>query len=63
MKYKQLIHLTAVILMAGFVSAANAQTVGCNKTVYLTFDTGNMSVAEKVAEILKRQEVKATFFF
>jgi len=62
MKYKQLIHLTAVILMAGFVSAANAQAASCNKTVYLTFDTGNMSVAEKVAEILKRQEVKATFF-
>ena len=34
----------------------------CTKNVYLTFDTGNMSVAEQIAEILRRQQVKATFF-
>ncbi len=34
----------------------------CSKTVYLTFDTGNMSVAEQVSEILHRHQVKATFF-
>ena len=40
----------------------HAQTPQCNKTVYLTFDTGNMSVAQAVADILSRQHVKATFF-
>lgn len=34
----------------------------CQKPIYLTFDTGNMAVAETVAAILKRQQIKATFF-
>lgn len=34
----------------------------CDKTIYLTFDTGNMSVAHYVAETLKKHDVKATFF-
>lgn len=56
------IQYTAVFLL-GFLSlGSSAQTASCNKTIYLTFDTGNMSVAEKVSEILKRQDVKATFF-
>jgi peptidoglycan/xylan/chitin deacetylase (PgdA/CDA1 family) len=57
----------AVTLMFGCFSLvvnaqAQAQAQACNKTVYLTFDTGNMSVAENVAEILRRQNIKATFF-
>ncbi len=39
-----------------------AQTDACKKTVYLSFDTGNMSVAQIVADVLNRQNVKATFF-
>lgn len=35
---------------------------GCDKPVYLTFDTGHMEVAPLVAEVLQRQQVKATFF-
>ncbi len=34
----------------------------CTKPVYLTFDTGHMGVADLVADILKRQQVRATFF-
>lgn len=34
----------------------------CNKPVYLTFDTGHMEVAPLVAEVLQRQQVRATFF-
>ena len=34
----------------------------CKKPVYLTFDTGHMAVAPLVAEVLKRQQVQATFF-
>lgn len=39
-----------------------AAEASCKKTVYLSFDTGNMSVAQTVADILNRQNVKATFF-
>lgn len=54
MKFKS---LAFSLLIAGV-----AHSKVCDKTVYLTFDTGNMAVAEDVADILKRQEVKATFF-
>ena len=62
MKYKSLLQLTAAFVLSCFALSSGAQPASCNKTVYLTFDTGNMSVAEKVAEILKRQDIKATFF-
>lgn len=45
------------LTVGGFVHAST-----CDKKVYLTFDTGNMSVAQDVATVLKRQDVKATFF-
>ncbi|WP_354441230.1 polysaccharide deacetylase family protein [Ottowia thiooxydans] len=32
------------------------------KPLYLTFDTGHMDIAPLIAEVLKRQGVKATFF-
>ncbi len=34
----------------------------CDRPLYLTFDTGHMGVAPLVAEVLKRQDVKVTFF-
>jgi len=34
----------------------------CPKPLYLTFDTGHMAVAPLIADILKRQDVKVTFF-
>jgi peptidoglycan-N-acetylmuramic acid deacetylase len=34
----------------------------CKRPVYLTIDTGHMGVAPGVAEVLARQQVKATFF-
>lgn len=34
----------------------------CERPLYLSFDTGHMGVAPLVAEVLKRQDVKATFF-
>lgn len=42
--------------------AGTAMAVPCDKPVYLTFDTGHMGVAPLVAEVLARQQVKATFF-
>jgi peptidoglycan/xylan/chitin deacetylase (PgdA/CDA1 family) len=48
------------LVLAGAVSGVAAQP--CAKPVYLTFDTGHMGVADLVAEVLKRQQVKVTFF-
>ncbi len=50
-------YLALSFLIAGF---AHSKT--CDKTIYLTFDTGNMAVAEYVAETLKKHDVRATFF-
>lgn len=36
--------------------------VACDRPVYLTFDTGHMAVAPLVAEVLKKHDVKVTFF-
>jgi len=47
----------------GFALAAPmALAQPCDKPVYLTLDTGHMGVANLVAEVLKRQQVKVTFF-
>ena len=45
---------------AVFVTAAGAQP--CRGVVYLTLDTGNMRHAEEIAAILRKQDVRATFF-
>ncbi len=47
-------------LLAALVGPALA--AGCDRPVYLTFDTGHMGVADLVAEVLGRHQVKATFF-
>lgn len=49
----------AVLLLLAAQAAAAAV---CSRPVYLTFDTGHMGVAPLVAEVLKRQGVKVTFF-
>lgn len=48
-------------LLAALPLAA-AAAPACDKPVYLSFDTGHMGVAPLVAEVLNRQQVKATFF-
>ncbi|MDI9331228.1 MAG: polysaccharide deacetylase family protein [Alphaproteobacteria bacterium] len=52
--------LAWTLLLGLGLPAAWAQ--GCAKPVYLTFDTGHMGVADLIADVLKRQQVKATFF-
>lgn len=42
------------------VSAALA--AACEKTLYLTIDTGSMGPAEEIAAVLRKHNVKATFF-
>jgi peptidoglycan/xylan/chitin deacetylase (PgdA/CDA1 family) len=52
--------LTALALGLLTVSLVHAE--GCQKPVYLTFDTGHMGIASLVADVLDRQRVKVTFF-
>ena len=42
--------------------ASSTTAPACERPVYLTFDTGHMQVAPLVAEVLARQQVRATFF-
>lgn len=53
--------VAAALLGAAALTAAQAQPA-CRGSVYLTLDTGNMRHAEEIAAILRRHEVKATFF-
>ena len=49
---------SALALAVATATAAPA----CDKPLYLTFDTGHMGVAPLIADVLKRQDVKVTFF-
>lgn len=69
---RRLPHVAAALALAaaGLAALAPAQAQvqgtaaagGCAKPVYLTFDTGHMGVAPLVAEVLRRQQVRVTFF-
>jgi len=54
-----LVAASAALALAAAGAAAAQQ---CRGHVYLTLDTGNMSRAEEIAAILRRHEVRATFF-
>jgi len=56
-----LIFIAAAVLLALWWFDAFAQPA-CRATAYLSFDTGNMSQAERMAETLKRHGVRASFF-
>ena len=53
--------LRAIGVIGCCVAWAQAAAV-CKKPVYLTLDTGHMEVAPLIAEVLKRHQVKVTFF-
>ncbi len=52
----------AVLPLSSWILAAHAAENQCKGTVYLTIDTGHMGPAEEMAMIMKRHNVKATFF-
>ncbi len=53
----------AIVLIAIYLTSAGAMAQKvCERPLYLTLDTGHMEVAPLIAEVLKRQEVKVTFF-
>lgn len=51
-------------LLAGVLpaTAGSPPADGCGQPLYLTFDTGHMGVAPLIADVLRRQQVRATFF-
>ena len=53
--------LAAPIVLLLLAGTSFAQPT-CKATVYLTIDTGHMAPAEEMAAILRRHNVKATFF-
>lgn len=53
--------ILAAALAAAFAGPAAAGG-GCDKPLYLTFDTGHMEVAPLIAQVLARQQVRVTFF-
>lgn len=53
----------AILLIASYAYSTGASTLRpCDNPVYLTFDTGHMDIAPLVADVLKRQDVRVTFF-
>jgi peptidoglycan/xylan/chitin deacetylase (PgdA/CDA1 family) len=52
----------AALLAACLLAAPPGRAAPCSGTVYLTFDTGHMGAAEQIAAILKKHDVRATFF-
>lgn len=53
---------TAALLLGAMAMAGQAFAATCARPVYLTFDTGHMAVAPLVADVLKRHDVRVTFF-
>ncbi|HEY9222922.1 MAG TPA: polysaccharide deacetylase family protein [Variovorax sp.] len=49
-------------LLAFCAAGSAVAQAKCDKPLYLTFDTGHMGVAPLIAEVLKRQDVRVTFF-
>lgn len=53
----------ALVGLAGCFSVAGAAAAAtCENPLYLTFDTGHMGIAPLVADVLRRQQVRVTFF-
>jgi peptidoglycan/xylan/chitin deacetylase (PgdA/CDA1 family) len=51
--------LIAILLLLT-TQSVSAQT--CKGTLYLTIDTGNMAPATEIADVLKKHNIRATFF-
>lgn len=57
------VFFVAILLIASSAFSVSARAKNhCDKPLYLTFDTGHMDIAPFVADVLKRQQVKVTFF-
>lgn len=61
-KLPLMLRIAIVLAVAAAYPAGVSAQKTCENPLYLTFDTGHMDVAPLVAEVLKRQNVKVTFF-
>jgi peptidoglycan/xylan/chitin deacetylase (PgdA/CDA1 family) len=61
-KTRRAIFLIAALAFSTWATAQNSVKNSCAKPLYLTFDTGHMDVAPLIADVLKRQDVRVTFF-
>jgi peptidoglycan/xylan/chitin deacetylase (PgdA/CDA1 family) len=52
----------AIAIVGASIAAAQPTMNACSGTLYLTFDTGSMSQADLINQVLKKHDVKATFF-
>ena len=52
----------AIFIALSVLNTTAIAQKSCEKSLYLTFDTGHMDIAPLVADVLKRQDVKVTFF-
>ncbi len=55
-------HLCSSVFICVCIVFASDAAATCKGTAYLTLDTGHMGPAEEMAAILKKHDVKATFF-
>lgn len=62
MKFTGRFRFASILIAACALSISARAQNACEKPLYLTFDTGHMEVAPLVADVLKRQQVRATFF-
>ena len=51
-----------LFLLAFALAGLPVRAQDCTKPLYLTFDTGHMGVADHIAAVLQRQQIKVTFF-
>lgn len=61
MNARRFLFAMKIVACCAFHISAEAHKV-CEKPLYLTFDTGHMEVAPLIADVLKRHQVRATFF-
>jgi len=54
--------LSAALFATGIFFGAAVPAATCDNPVYLTLDTGHMGTAPLIADVLRRQQVKVTFF-
>jgi peptidoglycan/xylan/chitin deacetylase (PgdA/CDA1 family) len=50
------------LLLAVCCSSIALAAANCQRTLYLTLDTGSMSQAEAIAAMLRKYQIKASFF-
>lgn len=51
-----------ISLLTRLACSSALLAAACEKTLYLTIDTGSMGPAEQIAAVLRKHNVKATFF-